>query len=148
MSKCLRSFLKIKHFSVHADIFQFMPIILDILDLRNFLVDNIHLVYLCKRNKNKQCMIQNYRVYVKKNYCFFNNFTRPQIYCWSGMGLCGHDRPVKSYTNWLRITHFTSNFRKIPLMFCIFPFIFINSVKSHSFRFPKFDSPIMIIWYM
>lgn len=71
MSKCLRSFLKIKHFSVHADIFQFMPIILDILDLRNFLVDNIHLVYLCKRKKNKQCMIQKLQGVCKKKLLFF-----------------------------------------------------------------------------
>ena len=126
--------------------FQFMPIILDILDLKNFLVDNIHLVYLCKWKKKRNnvwskttwwrqiCIFK----YVKM-YCFLivsHDHNVIAVLMWAFMVMTGQSSPMQ--IEWE--SHiFTANFRKILL-------IFINFVlEVHTFGFSKFDSPIMSV---
>ena len=148
LSKCLRSFLKIKHFSVHADIFSVHADNFGHSGLKKFLgwqyPSCLSLQMKKKRNNVwskttwwRQICIFKYL----KMYCFLivsHDHNVIAVLMWAFMVMTGHGQSSPMQIEWE--SHiFTSNFRKILL-------IFINFVlEVHTFGFSKFDSPIMSV---
>jgi hypothetical protein len=103
--------------------FQFMPIILDILDLKNFLVDNIHLVYLCKWKKKRN------NVWSKTTWwrqiCIFKYV---KMYCMIGLSNFENPNVWTSSTKLMKIKRI---FLKFAVKMCDSHSICIGHMKQH-----------------